>query len=267
LPNVISNALSVCGTPEGVNAFVSAAYGRMPQTGNKLKRGEKRAERPIEELCFHALVPLPDAYSKVPYSLPQETGDGKSMEWDTWGVKWGAYGVDGPEHDSGVVSYRFNTAWYAPHVVFLPKVAQRFPELLFLLSWGGEGPTRGRAWFWGAKSAAREEPYCEKDYPAPNADDENKPGAWDEFERATYARRRTHPLWVGLTLAELAGHPFDPKSAPGPVLADWLQEQGWEKLAAEVRELDAAEPVGRCPTRRPKKPSNRKRSVARKKSR
>ena len=108
----------------------------------------------------------------------------------------------------------------------------------------------------GAKCAIKSEPFCEGDDPVPDTETEDEPGAGDAFQAATDARCRTHPLWVGLTLAALAGHPFDPKAGPGPVLADWLQEHGWQALATSVRELDATEPVGPAP-RVPKPPATR----------
>jgi hypothetical protein len=180
------------------------------------------------------------------------------MEMETWGIKRCSYSSS-VECDPGLATYRFETAWQAPHEVLLPKVAARFPELLFLLSWGGEGPTRGRAWFRGNKSAVKDEPYRERDYPDGEDDEE----AERAYFHTQYARERTHPLWVGLTLAALAGHPFDPKSAPGPILADWLQEQGWEHLAERVRQLDPTEPVG---PRLPKLPATKTRVTRRKSS-
>jgi hypothetical protein len=126
-------------------------------------------------------------------------------------------------------------------------VAARFPDLLLLISWRTETPTRGRAWFRGSASARRGELRRARDYPKPKPEDEDKPGAWDAYERAANARLRTHPLWVGLTLAARDGRPFDPAGAPGPVLADWLEEHDYPTLAAEVRQLDPAEPVGPWP--------------------
>jgi hypothetical protein len=62
---------------------------------------------------------------------------------------------------------------------------------------------------------------------AADTTDEEKPGARDAYQRAEHARERTHPLWVGLTLAALARYPFDRSAAPGPVLADGLGERAY----------------------------------------
>jgi hypothetical protein len=259
MPTLVQNALSVVGEPDGVAEFVASARGRLPPTGDKPRKPRKNEPQPVgvpmseyvQEFCFHALVPLPPRYSEVPYNahnlLNRKGGDGGfQMECDTWGTKWGAMNT-WIECDPGAATYHFETAWCAPHEIFLPKVAARFPNLLFLISWCGEQPTRGRAWFRGPAAARRNEPYRAHDYPTPGPEDRDKPGAWDAFEGVADARRRTHPLWVGLTLAVRGGYAFDPARSPGPVLADWLQERDYHVLAAQVRGLDPTEPVGPCP--------------------
>jgi hypothetical protein len=65
------------------------------------------------------------------------------MEKEAWGVKWGAYDQAEPVVVEDRVDYRFTCAWSIP-AAWLQTASAKWPKLLFLVSWGGEGPSRGR---------------------------------------------------------------------------------------------------------------------------
>lgn len=162
-----------------------------------------------DEFEFAALVPLPPEYSQVPYGsqMPAGQRSGYDMERDTWGVKWGAYDARPAEvnetlpHGRSSITYDFNTAW-SPPITFLEKVAQSWPLLRFYLSWGGEGPTRGRALFANGDS----EDLCESADEHGNAPDQNEgedDGAFHERYSAWEAERLTqHDAWVAEQIKE-----------------------------------------------------------------
>lgn len=232
MPNHVDNTVTVLGTEEDVAEFIRCARGVHPPTGDK-EEANSDVARPKQSFSFHALVPLPAEYSTVSYSpnyANRNGANGYDMEYQTWGIKWGAYDHREPTVDPGVATYRFQTAWSAPHAVFLPKVAQRFKRLTFLLSWGGEGPTRGRAVFYKNTKIGGGDEYKAEDYPLGEDTD------WDAYQAVQNIRQTTHDLWVGWTVARLAGRTFDVNVHPG-ILADWLDEAGLAQLAAAVRAL------------------------------
>lgn len=266
MPNHVDNTLSVVGDPETVARFVAAARGKKPRTGDPKPEGnsygnyispEEWAARPDELFEFHSLVPLPAAYSQVPYSTSSDRQpSGYNMEHETWGVKWGAYhrGEDWtpPVIDPGHVTYEFRTAWSPPSEVFLPKVAAKWPGLTFFLSYGGEGPCRGRyLWSGGGEAWAAPEDYksFRSEYPHGENEDYEPPypsaehDAWVSAGNAvTHARQRSHMLWVGHWVARRAGYPFG--EFDGPVFADLLDELGHAELARSARSHPAAVPIG-----------------------
>ncbi len=162
------------------------------------------------------------------------------------GIKWGSYTHKEPECDPGLATYTFGTAWDGPYKVFMPKVATRFPSLTFLLSWGGEGPTRGRMRFKGKRTAGKKDEYRDSDYPQYNDEmNAQMEAVWDEnYRKVQNAYLTSHPLWVGLTLARRVS--FKRNVHPG-VLADWIEEEGYPSLAASVRAVDANTVVGPLP--------------------
>ena len=250
MPNNIDNIISVLGSPDDVSAFVATARGQHPKTGDAGRFAEEdNGVRPVKAFNFHSLVPLPPEYSTRPYG-DGSAGCGFDLECETWGVKWGSYTHKEPDRDPGLATYAFGTAWDAPYKVFLPKVAERFPALTFLLSWGGEGPTRGRMTFQGEKRTGRKDEYRDGDYPKYSDDmTADQERAWSAaYEAVTNVYLASHPLWVGLMIARRAGQNFKPAGV-APVLADWLQENGYDTLAATVRALDAGAKVGRMALR------------------
>ena len=144
MPNHVRQAMTVIGDPNQVLAFVEAARGKRPPTGDTEGFNKSDEDQPESALEFHALVPLPDEYSKVPYSTSDGSPNGYDMEHQTWGTKWGAYDLDEFEHDpsSKIATYDFTCAW-GPPVLFYEKISLRFPELVIVASYGGEGPCLG----------------------------------------------------------------------------------------------------------------------------
>lgn len=95
----------------------------------------------IVPLSFHQIIPLPEQYSQVPYGR-LEKPNGYDIEYETWGVKWGPYETKGPTPVDGGFTYEFTTAWVCPKI-WLAKASAIWTDLLFIASYGGEGPTRG----------------------------------------------------------------------------------------------------------------------------
>lgn len=245
MANTIDNLLSVIGEPAAVAAFVLTARGRHPRNGDAGEptasgqgRYASKPEGPVNAFNFHTLVPLPADYSINPYGDGSERS-GFKLEVETWGIKWGSYAHGEPVTDPGAATYSFQTAWDGPHEVFMPKVSLRFPDLLFLLSWGGEGPTRGRALFAGGLKTGGLDGYRDEDYRdhIPAEEKEDEPGAWDAHQAVQNARLIGHPLWLALTLTRWLGTPFD-SATPALVLADWLQDRGLNNHASLVRGTD-----------------------------
>jgi hypothetical protein len=228
MPNWIGNYLTVAGPDVDVRRFVRQARGRHPCTGDP-------GSRPGPELSFnfHSLVPLPPEYSQIPYGTFDVGRRGIDLEIETWGVKWGAVRPWEPLLDPGVAHYRFDTAWGST-TEFLGKVYGSWPTLVFLLSWGGEGPVRGMAWFAGNRSVQEEAEWPDgwPDYPREEDFDLGTPAgdaAWrQEVERAEQKCLAEHPVFVTRQLAQRAGFSAE---TPLRVLYDWVLEQGWQHLA------------------------------------
>jgi hypothetical protein len=124
MPNWSYNSLTVAGTPEDLRSFKHAVCAAEPNA-----KTEKRAV-----LDFGRLVPMP------PELLEDkgEPANGRLPAWyewavDNWGTKWNAWWprLSGTLK-SGVLSYRFDTAWSPPHE-WLDQVAPMFPSLTFHL--------------------------------------------------------------------------------------------------------------------------------------
>jgi hypothetical protein len=144
MPNHVKQRLTVTGTPEDVEAFMVTARGARPDTGDRPKSKHESPYRlRVEPLCFHLIAPIPDEFCEKPYGHSGSVG--YELEVKFWGTKWGAYGAKEPvrSEDGTRVAYDFTCAW-GPPVEGLRRASLRYPTLRFYLSWGGEGPCRGR---------------------------------------------------------------------------------------------------------------------------
>ena len=146
MPNYIDINLSVMGKDQDLGAFTRQAKGTRKPTGDLPTFPDGRenlnydcaANPPHSVFEFDRLIPLPESYSQFPYS-----SHGYNLEVQTWGIKWGAFRHKPPKFEEGCATYWFRCAWEAPRV-FLEKVSERWPDLWFVVSYGGEGPVCGR---------------------------------------------------------------------------------------------------------------------------
>jgi len=146
MPNYIDINLSVMGKDQRLGEFTRAAKGQRKPTGDlpEYPNGLKNynydyAVNPLASVFeFDRLIPLPESYSYFPYS-----SHGYDLEVETWGIKWGAFKHESPKFEEGCATYWFRCAWEAPRV-FLEKVSLLWPDLWFVVNYGGEGPVRGR---------------------------------------------------------------------------------------------------------------------------
>ncbi len=146
MPNYIDITLSVMGKDQQLGAFTRQAKGARKPTGDLPTFPDGReninydcAVHPSDSVFeFDRLIPLPENYSQFPYS-----SHGYHLEVKTWGIKWGAFGHKAPKFEEGCATYWFRCAWEAPRI-FLEKVSTGWPDLWFVVSYGGEGPVRGR---------------------------------------------------------------------------------------------------------------------------
>jgi hypothetical protein len=187
---------------EDVAAFVATARGAAPFTGDR--PGDVNAGRSlvVRPLSFHAIAPLPDSYSEHPYS-----DHGYDLECAHWGVKWGACNCAEPVLvlDGRGVVYAFECAW-GPPVKTLTRASKRYPTLRFWLSWGGEGPCRGRHTFSQGEVTSE----IEDDYDRSIALDLPTDKEWaadEDLAQAKYnaAEQKyivTHDAWVEATLGK-----------------------------------------------------------------
>lgn len=205
MPNHIDNRLTVIGAPERVSAFAEQARAVPPQPGLSrdpifAKAGaaaRARGPKLPQEISFAAIVPLPAAYETEPYDP-----FGYNAEHATWGVKWGAYQVrDAERSDDGTaVTYAFQTAWSAPER-WLAQASIAWPDLTFALSFGGEGPARGRLHYRGGEALlSRHDDYDEADYPRHDECDEDgedgECAACAAYEAAEQLHVTTHDAWI-----------------------------------------------------------------------
>lgn len=149
MPNHVRNALTVVGPARDVATFVLRSQVAKPPTGDPPGSWNYSAEERADRVPFdlQGVVPLPALYSQVPYDNGRQGPSGYDMEVDTWGVKWGAYSID-PATDIQLTehraTYRFTTAWNPPDTYYA-QASLAFPHCTFFVSWGGEGPSLGRA--------------------------------------------------------------------------------------------------------------------------
>ena len=129
---------------------------------------------------------------------------GYDMESATWGVKWGAYEEEDPVVTSGVyegminATYDFTCAW-GPPVRFYQEASRSWPQLMFYVSYGGEGPCLGRLMFFrGEETHNESRTYKHSSFP----DEKDFDGDVDDeaYSEAYYQAERhyviTHDSWV-----------------------------------------------------------------------
>jgi hypothetical protein len=118
MAHLFNNELTVRGKPQDIAAF-------------KLKAGKDVPHEEPSPLHFHNFVPAPnDLLNQVG---PEMTKSRIDWEDENWGCNWGAIECKlSPGKDDSEAIYYFETGWRPP-TIFLYKVAQMHPELLFIL--------------------------------------------------------------------------------------------------------------------------------------
>jgi len=112
LPNHVFSALKVTGNDEDVKRFREFAKST-DEDGSVLL------------LDANKFIPMPP-------EIANSDDDSEVIEWcwNNWGTKWGFYEVEIQVEDSGLVVYRFLTAWTTISPV-IEKMSQMFPMLTF----------------------------------------------------------------------------------------------------------------------------------------
>lgn len=131
MPNNVENLVTILGP----NKLVIKKFlrGTKPKTGDVSK---KVKEEQVEIFCFNKILPLPHRYSRVPYSTMQ--GEcGPDIEYNTWGLKWGAYNVKCISTKPNL-TYSFTTAWVSPNKI-LTRLSKIFPDNKIIHSVSDEG--------------------------------------------------------------------------------------------------------------------------------
>lgn len=239
LPNYIRNVLTAHGPAEIVAKFVAQAKGRPPRTGDKPlnpdgthNSGYHKDEPAERDFCFSRLVPLPARFSQVPYGDGAK-GCGYDLECETWGIKWGAFTIQTPIIDAKLVTYRFETAWHAPIDKFLPQVARDWPDLKFLINWGGEGPVRGHGAAHGKKAEFKCYEYNDGSWPKEDPTlTEEQNIAREKFH--TYHLVLHHARILARVISSVYGYWFK-EDVPNEVLADWLEDNEFLNHAVWLR--------------------------------
>lgn len=192
MPNHVQHALTVLGPAEDVAAFVVKANAPVQQSGDEPGSFNYMKNVRVSPLSFHAIVPLPDEYSKVPYSHA-----GYYMESDTWGVKWGAYNEELPEIVNGNATYKFTCAWGVPHA-FFEKASVSWPSLKFCVSFGGEGPVRGRRTYQNGECTVLAQDEDGPEYPKYRDDmtDAEEDAHYFTYKDAERYYINTHKEWI-----------------------------------------------------------------------
>jgi hypothetical protein len=147
MPNHVRIAMSVTGDPQQVARFVETAKGKPYEDGSP------------NYLEFDNIVPMPQGLKDRSYGaeaeakaadeagIALEAFDGcisaYGWQYENWGTKWGPYSQGEPVVVDGCVTYAFTSAW-GPPIVWIQKASEAYPDLLFIVSFGGEGPCLGR---------------------------------------------------------------------------------------------------------------------------
>jgi hypothetical protein len=219
LPNHCRNKLTLIGPDVDVQHFVDRADAPGQVWHENLKRYqaehthekiegaidvtapddvvESIAESHRSVLQFSAFVPIPNYEPGADYDQIGYKG-----ERDAWGCKWGAYSERIVENvlmssSKRRVTYEFQTAWNPPHK-FLEKVSAMYPNIVFLLSYAEENPTRGR---WMIQDGVidtliddRDSPdFHDKDAPEYIEDEDDRGAAWEKWEAEYYD---SHDEWI-----------------------------------------------------------------------
>ncbi len=205
MPNHVHQKLTVQGRPSDVLAFKLTARGAAPVTGDCpsswASGSHPRAEMPltVSDLCFHLIAPVDDVFSEGPYG--DRASAGFHAERKAWGVKWGPYDEATPVYEEGGdrVIYEFTCAWSAPREA-IRRASLRYPCLLFALSYGGEGPCRGRyAVRAGQVVQDRDDDWeteMEPLWPSAKDYESNEDGACARARALEYECINTHDAWV-----------------------------------------------------------------------
>lgn len=119
MPNWCNNKLTVFGPETELDRFKKQAVGSPPWG--------KPPDVEMTALNFHSLVPIPPDVIAAGYGQA-----GEDWERANWGCKWGACSVE--LVDQGHLEYEFDTAW-SPPVLFLSKLAPKWPMLTFILDY------------------------------------------------------------------------------------------------------------------------------------
>lgn len=152
MPNHVENKLSVIGPVDDVGLYLSMSQTPTPKTGDKPEYNANGRQvncnyddEPLPDRVtfnFHGVVPLPEMFRQVPYSVHEGIG-GYEMQVETWSVKWGPYRVQPIRIEPGKATIHFTTAWGPPRKYYV-KASKAFPSCVFIVSYGGEGPCFGR---------------------------------------------------------------------------------------------------------------------------
>ncbi len=195
MPNNINQKLTIVGTKEDIEAFVITARGAAPFTGDKPGSANEHKRLRVISLSFHAIAPLPDSYSEREYS-----DHGYHLEANAWSVKWGPYECRDAviSEDGASATYEFQCAW-GPPLEAMRRASMRYRCLRFFLSWGGEGPCRGRHSFNAGKTTeVHNDPYSamEHEYPTGDEYEADEDAAAAKGDAAENKYILTHDEWV-----------------------------------------------------------------------
>lgn len=211
MPNHVVNRLTVIGPHEQVSKFVSLSTVPRPKTGD-----EEGSPNFCDDLTprqvtfdFYGVVPLPARYSEVPYSRSgalMDSDNGYSMEVDTWGVKWGPYRIkDGWRLEIGKATIEFTTAWEPPRVYY-SKASALFPDVTFIVSYGGEGPCFGRLVYFRGRCVLHEEGHHSECPEYADYGDEREDEYFEADAAVVYRYARSHEAFVSQLSATETTH-------------------------------------------------------------
>jgi hypothetical protein len=191
MPNHIDIKLSVYGLTDQIEAFKDKAKG-------------EATEYEANTFEFNNFIPVPQILKDRSFGGEDETRNGNTLtpeqleetdgyssmsSWcnHRWGTKWGAYNCS-PEveikdkgDDHSVVTFAFRCAW-ANAGCFIIQLSVLYPDLLFVESYGGEGPAKGRGIYFQGGVYGEEVGDYNDGYPDCDEEDENfdEDAYWEE---------------------------------------------------------------------------------------
>ncbi len=202
MPNWCNNRLTVLGPADRVAEFVKKAHG--PGQHYKAHRTEiewwekhcedaKAAGTPLPPhpdekdrdptpLSFHQLVPIPDAIMAGPYDPV-----GIDKEHELWGVKWGAAEDHITSRAPGRVDYSYDTPW-GPATTYFETVSKDWKDLLFIVSYSEEYPSRGHFALRGGRYLAEVHDRPEKLKPPRGLSEDAQSEWWRTWQTYHYER-------------------------------------------------------------------------------